>query len=94
MIADGTYEMKTLVRVDAQDGYWVALGEAKVTGQLNEITHEDPRVHLGVWTDPKNGRVWVDYSIHTLSLEGALSLARESNQIAIWDCANGCEVMV
>lgn len=57
MIADGTYEMKTLTRVDETSGYWVALGEAKVTGQLNEITHDDPRVHLGIWTDPKRSCV-------------------------------------
>ena len=48
---------------------------------------------LGFWTDDK-GRLVGDISENIESLEDALKLGAEREQIAIWDCANGCEILI
>lgn len=44
--------------------------------------------------DYGNGFVSVDANIHTLDLQRALDTARESKQVAIWDCAKSEAITV
>jgi hypothetical protein len=50
--------------------------------------------YLGFWQDPETGFWYVDFVLHTYSMEHALTLARERGEIAIYDLANGTDVRV
>ena len=87
-LQDGTYlklSKDNLVKIETNQGYWVAITEADLdsvyTGHL-----------VGVWTDTKTSRVWVDVVEYRESLGDAVELARANNQIAIWDNLNNREV--
>ena len=75
------------VKVNATTGYWVALYPAlpsqTVTGQ-----------YVGVWTDEKDGKEYYDRSVFIADLEYALEVAKQHDQIAIWDNANQTEIYV
>ncbi len=51
----------------------------------NLISDIPDRTLYGVWTDPETGRVYVDKVQHVDSATDALHLAREHDQIAIYD---------
>lgn len=83
---NGTY-IRTLegwTRVNQETGYWVA---------KEEVDPSDVEVGqcLGVWTD-SNGKTWYDRTYFVDDLNAALILAREWNQLAIWDNANQTEI--
>lgn len=85
---DGTYLniSDELVRVQATKGYWVAYEQV---ASIEDTKHGEL---VGVWTDTKTGRVFVDRVWHYPELTEALEVARINNQLAIWDNANGVEV--
>lgn len=87
-LEDGTYlklAKDNLVRIETTKGYWVAITEADLesvyTGHL-----------VGVWTDTNTGKVWVDVVEYRESLGDAVELAKQHNQLAIWDNANSKEI--
>lgn len=75
------------VPIVATTGYWVAIEPALpsqvVSGQ-----------YLGVWTDEKDGKEYYDRSVFIADLDDALAVAKQHDQIAIWDNAKRCEVYV
>ena len=86
---DGTYlnldgDFK---RINATTGYWVAIEPALpsqiVSGQ-----------YLGVWTDSKDGKPYYDRTVWISDLDDALAVGKQRDQIAIWDCANECEIYI
>jgi hypothetical protein len=80
---DGTYLKKgeTFLRVETQDGYWVAVAETTLAEtQDGEL--------VGVWNDPDTGRLWIDKTRFILDKTQAITTAKLYNQIAIWDNRN------
>lgn len=80
MLANGTYLKtgETFIRLETQDGYWVA---------INEISLDSVRDGeiVGIWTDPDTGKIWVDETRFILDREQAITTAKAYDQIAIWD---------
>lgn len=86
---DGTYILNTdgtLTRVVHRDGYYV--GVAPYTGQAVQ-----PYQYVGVWTDPADGKVYKDVSVHVGHITRALSMAEGRGELAIWDIARGTEIL-
>jgi hypothetical protein len=83
-LADGTYRVDlsapTPVIFDA--GYWVAV---KPVECIEDVQKD---AYLGIWTDPSTDQRYYDQSELVEFLGPALELAREHNQISIWDIAN------
>lgn len=53
---------------------------------------QDPKAHIGGWTDPNTGKTYLDVS-HRYSNKGAAIKAGQAhNQIAIWDVKHGREI--
>lgn len=73
--------------ITATTGYWVAL-EPALPSQILEGQY------LGVWTDEKDGKEYYDRSTFISDLDLALMVAKEHDQLAIWDNANRCEIWV
>lgn len=48
----------------------------------------------GVWVDSESGKVYLDISVNYDSLDVALQVAKEENQLAIWDVKNQKEIRV
>ncbi len=84
---NGTYQKqgKRLIQVNATTGYWVGIEETTVEAADNGDT-------IGVWTEPKTGKVWIDRVIHLDDLTLAVGTARLNNQLAIYDVANKKEI--
>lgn len=84
---NGTYQKqgKRLVRVNATTGYWVGIEETTIQAADNGDT-------IGVWTEPKTGKVWIDRVIHLDDLTLAVGTARLNNQLAIYDVSNKKEI--
>lgn len=87
-LQDGTYlklSKDNLVRIETTKGYWVGITEADLdsvyTGHL-----------VGVWNDKDTGKTWVDVVEYRENLGDAVVLAKEHNQIAIWDNSNQKEI--
>ena len=72
-------------RIETGRGYWVAETEL----DLADVKSGDV---IGIWTDTDTGKVWVDRSRFFTELDTALFWAKQWNQLAIWDNANGVEV--
>lgn len=47
---------------------------------------------IGSWIDTDTDRIYFDASSHHTTLEDAASAARDRNELAIWDVANGVEI--
>ena len=75
------------MRVNSTSGYWVAI-EPALPSQIVDGQY------MGIWTDPKDGKEYTDRTVWISDLDDALAVAKQRDQIAIWDCANECEVYV
>ena len=53
-----------------------------------------PHVVLGGWRNPDDGLAYLDVSVVVSSRDQALALARNNDQLAIWDFANGQSVPI
>ena len=73
--------------ITATTGYWVAI-KPKMPHDIFEGQY------LGVWTDEKDGKEYYDRSVFISDLDDALAVAKQHDQIAIWDNANRCEIYV
>lgn len=76
---DGTYNRVTGKAVTPRSGYAVG-GNSPDTA------------HVGVWTDPVTGKVWIDNTVIVKDLDEALALGRQNGELAIWDFAKNEEV--
>ena len=80
------------VSVHPEDG--VVLGSV-APGDLIEymVRHADalarPRAVFGGWRDPADGRIYLDVSTLVADRDRALALAREHDQLAVFDFAAG-----
>lgn len=83
LFADGTYLKtgETFIRLETQDGYWVATQETTLESA------KDGDI-VGIWQDPETGKLWVDKTRFILDKNQAITTARLYNQIAIWDNRN------
>jgi hypothetical protein len=74
-------------KMNATSGYWVAISPSLPSDILDGQ-------YLGVWTDEKDGKEYYDRSVWIADLDNALAVAKQHDQLAIWDNANECEVWV
>lgn len=85
-LPDGTYAItsgdRSPVRVHMLDGYWVAV-EA-----VQAVSDVPAGQYLGIWTDDSTGKRYYDRSVYVSNLADAMKLAREHDQLSIWDNAN------
>jgi hypothetical protein len=86
-VPDGTYieHAGKLLPVVPTDGYWVAVNTALRGGRRAPF--------IGVWT-AKDGEVFVDQTRWIADRDKAIKLGKIHDQYAIWDCANGVEVVL
>jgi len=59
-------------------------------GRFHELVK--PGYFLGFWIDTETNLIWVDVSRHFTDREAALSLARDMDEIAIWDIGKAEEI--
>lgn len=52
----------------------------------------DPRAHIGGWTDKASGKTYLDVSHNIKGRSAAVAAGRKHNQIAIWDVKRGKEI--
>ena len=86
---DGTYLYQNgrMIPIQVSDGYWVAereLSPAELTSGMI----------VGVWTDTKTGKVWLDKTRLVRSLGHATQLATLWQQLAIWDNSKQEEIRI
>ena len=88
-VPDGTYVSYAgkLLPVVPTDGYWVAVNNLLRGGKA------DKAPFIGVWT-ASDGEVFVEQSRWVADREQAIKLGQIHGQYAIWDCANGVEVVL
>ncbi|WP_459714404.1 hypothetical protein [Actinophytocola sp. KF-1] len=100
-VPDGGFTVNPSDGSDVRAGYAVAVHpererifDRRVTSNdLHEYIAEAkdalslPGRVLGGWRDPATGRVYLDVSVVTADLPVAMTLARETAQIAIFDLA-------
>jgi hypothetical protein len=104
-VPDGGFTVDPRTGADVTGGYAVSLHPeagrvlAKVTpGALLEfvMTRSDlltvPGNVFGAWRDPADGRVYLDVSTLVDDLDQALELARQHDQLAVYDFAAGRSV--
>jgi hypothetical protein len=86
---DGTYLYQNgrMIPIQVSDGYWVA--EKSV--QPSEL---QSGMVVGVWTDTKTGKVWLDKTRLVRNLTKATMYATLWNQIAIWDNSKQEEIRI
>jgi hypothetical protein len=86
---NGTYQKTEagFTPIVATIGYWVA---------VEETTLDDVAVgeSVGVWTDEKNNKLWVDKVIRLSDITNAILLGKTFGQEAIYDIVNNKEVRV
>lgn len=106
---DGTYEPLAgeLFEVQKQFGYWVSLKGFET--RLNLFATHEPHIindiaesyrllalrekaYVGIWRTDTH--VYFDLSEHFTNLKQAMIAAKQRNQKAIWDCANGIALIV
>jgi hypothetical protein len=52
----------------------------------------DPRAHIGGWTDKATGKTYLDVSHNISGRSAAVSAGKKHNQIAIWDVKHAKEI--
>ncbi len=91
-LQDGTYSISVLDRipylVDRNEGFWVAYKPVEAIADVPDGTH------LGVWTDPDDGKRYYDATVFIETLDYALAKAKEWGQKAIWDNTNKVAISV
>jgi hypothetical protein len=61
-----------------------------VKHNLNELCNDE--AYLGIWLT--DGNWYLDVSFNILDLNEAIQFAKDNKQLAIWDCANKCEIKI
>jgi hypothetical protein len=87
LMIDGTYQKTKdgYSMLNTQTGYWVGIEEVVLdTVEVGDF--------VGIWTDPENGKVWVDRVLHFTDLTMALEAGKLNEQKAIYDIANKTEI--
>jgi len=97
---DGTYtiEANTLKPVEHKTGYFVGLYQGTYlklsrppTGltvkTYAQLFKKDMSAYVGLWTD-EDGITHLDPSVWIPYLHTALEVAKENNQLAVWDIKN------
>ena len=86
---DGTYlyQNGNYHPIRMTDGFWVAEREL----DRSELTNG---MIVGVWTDSKTGKVWLDKTRLVRNLAKASQYAVLWNQLAVWDNANEKEIAI
>lgn len=69
-----------------------AMDEAMIYGYIACMTMLWPKLYIGSWVDSETGKVHLDVSENIYELDAALTLARQNDQIAIWDVINNQEI--
>jgi hypothetical protein len=91
-LQDGTYAISVVdripFRVERETGFWVAYRPVEAIADVPDGTH------LGVWTDPDDGKRYYDATVFIETLDYALAKAKEWDQKAIWDNANKVAISV
>ena len=91
-LQDGTYAISVVdripFRVERETGFWVAYRPVEAIADVPDGTH------LGVWTDPDDGKRYYDATVFIETLDYALTKAKEWDQKAIWDNANKVAISV
>ena len=62
-------------------------------GELGWFVGLNSARHYGVWADQRDGQIYFDVVDHVGTLADALRLGRERGEIAVWDIAEGEEVL-
>lgn len=58
---------------------------------LSEISYTgDSAASIGLWEN--DGTLYLDLSQHFVDRDKAVAMGHQRNQLAIWDCANKCEI--
>ena len=86
---DGTYlyQNGNYHPIRMTDGFWVAERELAPSELTNGMI-------VGVWTDSKTGKVWLDKTRLVRNLTKATQYAVLWNQLAVWDNANEKEITI
>jgi hypothetical protein len=98
-VPDGGFSVNPGDGSDVRTGYAVAVHPEHERIYDDRVTRNDlhdyiaqakdalslPGRVLGGWRDPATGRVYLDVSVVTSDLSEAMTLARETEQIAIFD---------
>lgn len=88
---DGTYLKSNTgewLPVVQSSGYYVAVRKMY---DISDLLNDDE--YLGVWTDPTNGTLYLDASVHVADKWEALEMAHAGGELAIWDIARGAEIL-
>lgn len=107
-VPDGGFSVDPCTGADVRDGYAVAIHPEHERILTHPVTPGDlieyvahvadsltmPGRILGGWRDPISGSVYLDVSVVTSTLAGALSLAIRHNQLAVFDLAAMASVPV
>lgn len=88
-LSDGTYLRYGYnnLRLTPDYGYWVA-----TTSVTPEELEDDQGAIFGVWVDTDTDITYYDRVVFITTLEKALDLAIQNDQIAIWDNAKQKEI--
>jgi hypothetical protein len=91
IMENGTYQKTTdgLVKLNATTGYWVGIEEIDLSNILDSVEVGE---FVGFWTDPENGKVWIDRVLHFTDLTMAIEAGKLNEQKAIYDIANETEI--
>lgn len=91
LMENGTYQKTSdgLVKLNAKTGYWVGIEEIELSDIMDNV---DVGEFVGFWTDPENGKVWIDRVLHFTDLTMALEAGKLNEQKAIYDIANDKEI--
>lgn len=88
---------------DLNSGYVVALkghekvtkdNEQEVTSTFNSLFTLARSLGAFIGTWKHNDKVYIDLSMHVLSLAKAIEMGKRNKQIAIWDCKNKEEIIL
>lgn len=105
---DGTYIVlsnggkKVLRGIRKKYGYFVSLKGHEVKRRNGVTEHQVIKynqrrfvkgTYVGVWTD-EDGVTYLDRSVYTKSLQTAMQLGVQNEQLAIWDCRNNEAISV
>lgn len=102
----GTYVLRpdqTLAPIEHKHGYMVTIKQGFIRhgfdltkpelDYLIDTVQANPQdLFIGTWHDSDSKRNFFDISTHIECKPHALTVAREHNELAIWDCRNNCEI--
>lgn len=102
-VLNGGYSVNSSYQLP-KSGYMVSISEGpsfeknepinsdKIVSFIASISEDSPEIFFGGWIDRKTGKVYFDASKNVSDLDAALTLARQNDQIAIWDVVKNQEI--